>query len=78
VNEGEILRYMRSRVTEYNDHGALNTTALAGDACAHFGLWVNDTVPAQLFDLADRVERGMQLFVEKRINYEPDGDVLFA
>lgn len=78
MDEEAIRQYMRSRAMDFRRHGELDTTALAGDACAHFGLWVNDTVPAQLFDLADQVERGMQLFVEKKINYEADGDVLFA
>jgi len=78
VSDAEIMQYMRSRIGEFRRHGELDTTALAGDACAHFGLWDADAVPARLFDLADRVEMGMQLFVEKKINYTEDGDVLFA
>ena len=78
MDEGEILKYMRSRAADFRWDGSLDTTALAGDACAHFGLWESDACPAYLFDLADQVERGMQLFVEKKINYTEDGDVLFA
>ena len=78
MSDAEIMQYMRSRIGEFRRHGELDTTALAGDACAHFGLWDADAVPARLFDLADRVERETQLFVEKPVKYEPDGDVLWA
>lgn len=78
MSDAEILTYMRSRAGDFRWAGQLDTAALAGDACAHFGLWVNDTMPVRLFDLADQVERGTQLFVERPIRYEEDGDVLWA
>ena len=82
-----VLDYMRIQAQRYTTNGEIDTSALAGDACVKFSLWTGDTTPSWLFDLANQVQtermtRGYDsdtaLFVEKKINYEADGDVLFA
>lgn len=82
-----VLDYMRTQAQQYTVNGEIDTSALAGDACAKFSLWADDATPAWLFEAADQVQtermtRGYDsdtaLFVEKPIRYESDGDVLWA
>ena len=60
---------------------------LAGEACEAFGLWdEHDSIPQWVHGVCERtapkarleIMRRRSVFVEKKINYEEDGDILFA
>ena len=79
-----VKDYMRGRAAEHTRGDETDVNALAGDACAHFGLRAADqSIPEWLFTAADAVANEQReargwAFVEKRLNYTEDGDVLFA
>ena len=86
VGKAVVREYMLSRVEVHMRRGEVSTSALAGDATAHLGLWTSEQdVPDWVYELADNVAAQAEdaywaglVFAEKPIRYEPDGDVLFA
>ena len=87
VSTATIARWIRDRIDVYEHFGEVDAAEIAGDACNVFGLWDDHgSIPAWVWGLCERVapravaelQRKRAFFVEKRLNYTEDGDVLFA
>lgn len=87
VTTANIIRWLRGRIDVYARFGEVDAAEIAGDACNAFGLWdARGSIPPWVWGLCERVGpraaqeamRQRAFFVEKKINYTEDGDVLFA
>lgn len=88
VTTAQITAWVRANIDQYVKlDGGVIAAEIAGDVCNTFGLWdEHGSIPTWVWGLCERVgpravaevQRKRAFFVEKKLNYEPDGQILWA
>jgi len=91
VTTAQVYAWMWANISDYRrglgGMDGVDSAEIAGDACEALDLWDADgSIPMWVWRCGEVVsvreeeqrQRRMALFVEKKIKYEEDGDVLFA
>lgn len=83
----QVASWIRKNYSRYAVLGGVDSTEVAGDVCQALDLWDKyGSIPMWVYRVSEstcaRLEeeamRRRSFFVEKQIQYEPDGDVLWA
>ena len=87
VTTVQVANWIAKHFTNYVVAGGVDSTEVAGDVCQALDLWdFFGSIPMWVYRISEstcaRLEaeamRRRNFFVEKQINYEPDGQVLWA
>ena len=87
VTTAQVAGWVRTNIANYRVVGGADPVEVAGDVTNALDLWdEHESIPQWVHGVCEReVARDsklapyrMQFFVEKQINYEPDGQVLWA
>jgi hypothetical protein len=87
VTTVQVSAWIARNFTKYVVAGGVDLTEVAGDACQALNLWDKyGSIPMWVYRISEstctRLEeeamRRRSFFVEKQIQYEPNGDVLWA
>jgi hypothetical protein len=87
VTTAQVAEWVRANITNYRVVGGADPVEVAGDVTNALNLWdEHESIPSWVHGVCERevardrkaMAHSRNFFVEKKINYEPDGQVLWA
>jgi hypothetical protein len=87
VTTAQVAGWVRTNIANYRVVGGADPVEVAGDVTNALDLWdEHESIPSWVHGVCERevardvetVAHRRNFFVEKKINYEPDGQVLWA